>query len=256
MPGDSTEAGIFEDDYDRQLRDAGLKQAALAGSLEEDHLPAQFTAMQFHHLAENVKRSVPPGLQSSIVRAIADDISADNPEFDRGLFLREMASRLGRPDVMVGSVARRPRLAGFAGRAAAWWVDSLILALVGIPVVGTWVICMALLAGALGWGEGGAYLLSVIGGGATVLLLRWLYFSLLESRAQATLGKMLLGLRVTDTNGNPIPWRTANLRFWGRLISELSVVGLLIAPFTRHRQAFHDKIAKTVVVHRGSPPRD
>lgn len=78
----------------------------------------------------------------------------------------------------------------------------------------------------------------------------WLYWSLLESSgAQATLGKRLLGLKVTDLANRRITFGRATGRFFGKILSGLTfTVGFMMAGFTEKKQALHDIVAGTLVV--------
>ena len=82
------------------------------------------------------------------------------------------------------------------------------------------------------------------------LLAHWLYFALQESSsAQATLGKRVLGLRVTDLEGHRIGLGRASGRFFGKIISGLTLlIGYMMAGFTERKQALHDILAGTLVV--------
>jgi uncharacterized RDD family membrane protein YckC len=84
------------------------------------------------------------------------------------------------------------------------------------------------------------------------VIIRWLYFTLLESsKWQATVGKKLLGLQVIDENGNCIGFGRANARYWSKIISAIILcIGFIMAGFTEKKQALHDIIAKTLVVRR------
>ena len=79
---------------------------------------------------------------------------------------------------------------------------------------------------------------------------QWLYFALMESSSkQATLGKMALGIRVTDVNGNRIGFGRATGRHFAKILSGLILgIGFLMAAFTEKKQALHDMIAGTLVV--------
>lgn len=83
---------------------------------------------------------------------------------------------------------------------------------------------------------------------------QWLYFSLMESSSkQATLGKMAMGIYVTDLNGNRISFGRATGRYLGKVISALILlIGFLMAGFTEKKQALHDKIAGCLVVRKGT----
>lgn len=76
------------------------------------------------------------------------------------------------------------------------------------------------------------------------------YFVLMESSArQATLGKMAMGLRVTDINGGRITPTAAILRYIGRIVSSMILfIGYIMAAFTEKKQALHDLIASTLVL--------
>ncbi len=64
-----------------------------------------------------------------------------------------------------------------------------------------------------------------------------------------TLGKLLLGMRVIKKNGRRISLLDALLRnVFGYMISQIFMLGYLWAVFDREKQAWHDKMAGTVVV--------
>jgi len=84
------------------------------------------------------------------------------------------------------------------------------------------------------------------------IISNWLYFTLFESSSlQATPGKMALGIIVTDLSGNRISFARANGRYWGKLVSALTLgIGFIMAGFTRKKQALHDIMAGTLVVKK------
>ena len=82
----------------------------------------------------------------------------------------------------------------------------------------------------------------------------WLYFAGLECSAiQATLGKRVLGIFVTDERGQRVSFARASGRHFGKILSSPLALGFLTAGFTERRQAVHDLISRCVVVRR-SPP--
>jgi uncharacterized RDD family membrane protein YckC len=91
---------------------------------------------------------------------------------------------------------------------------------------------------------GAAYILSFI--------LQVLYFTFMESsKFQASLGKMALGIIVTDMNGAKLDFTKALVRNLCRIISYLILaIGYIIAAFTPKKQALHDIIAGTLVVNK------
>jgi uncharacterized RDD family membrane protein YckC len=86
--------------------------------------------------------------------------------------------------------------------------------------------------------------------------LSWAYFSLLESSpAQATVGKIALGIYVTDRNGDPIDFKRASIRYWAKILSTLVLMlGWLMAAFTPGKRALHDYVAGTFVLRRAAVP--
>jgi uncharacterized RDD family membrane protein YckC len=76
------------------------------------------------------------------------------------------------------------------------------------------------------------------------------HFTLLEaSSSQATVGKMALGVKVTDLEGRRISWGRANARFWSEIISYATImIGFMMAGFTERKRALHDIIGGTLVV--------
>jgi len=80
----------------------------------------------------------------------------------------------------------------------------------------------------------------------------WLYYALMESSTrQATLGKMALGLFVTDLNGKRLSFARASGRHFGKIVSAMTLtIGYLMAGFTARKQALHDMIAGCLVLVR------
>jgi uncharacterized RDD family membrane protein YckC len=81
------------------------------------------------------------------------------------------------------------------------------------------------------------------------IIIRWLYFALMESSAkQGTLGKMALGITVTDMNGQRLTFLRATGRYFAKAISAIIIyIGYIMAGFTERKQGLHDMIAGTLV---------
>ena len=79
--------------------------------------------------------------------------------------------------------------------------------------------------------------------------LNWFYYAILESSEyQATLGKKLLGLQVTDEFGRRMSFGRATGRYFSKLISSLILgIGYVMAAFTDRKQALHDKLASSAL---------
>ena len=83
----------------------------------------------------------------------------------------------------------------------------------------------------------------------------WLYHALLESSEwQATVGKRVLGLVVTDMAGQRVSFGRSTGRHFGKIITNLvpAFIGYLLAGFTEKKQALHDMIAGCLVLRRNS----
>lgn len=82
------------------------------------------------------------------------------------------------------------------------------------------------------------------------VLVSWLYYALMESsRHQATIGKLLLNLRVTDLQGQPVTFGKASGRYFGKILSALIFgIGFIMAGLTRQKQALHDILADCLVI--------
>ena len=82
-------------------------------------------------------------------------------------------------------------------------------------------------------------------------VLGWLYFALCESSAwQATIGKLALGIRVTDLQGRRISFLRALGRYGAKFISAIILcIGFIMVAFTRRKQGRHDLIAGTLVLN-------
>ena len=92
---------------------------------------------------------------------------------------------------------------------------------------------------------------------AVVILGQWLYFAGTESSPhQATVGKSILGIRVTDLEGRRIDFACASKRYFAKYLSAIPAgVGFARALLVDNHQAFHDSLAGTLVM-RGSASQD
>jgi uncharacterized RDD family membrane protein YckC len=134
--------------------------------------------------------------------------------------------------------------AGFWRRVAAVIIDGLLLSVVTLP-----------LTLALGGYDANADPAQVSGASSASTVIGWLYYALMESSAkQATVGKMALGIMVTDLEGRRIGFGRATGRYFAKILSALILgIGFLMAAFTERKQGLHDILAGTLVV-RGEAP--
>ncbi len=80
----------------------------------------------------------------------------------------------------------------------------------------------------------------------------WFYWAGMESSSyQATLGKMAVGVKVTDIAGNRISFARATGRYFAKILSWMTLtVGFMMAGFTQRKQALEDILADTLVVKK------
>lgn len=137
-----------------------------------------------------------------------------------------------------------PIYAGFWKRFAAAFIDGIVLMIAGLVIGGALGYAYGAMAGTA---EGSEFIGNIVG-----ILLGWLYSALLESSSrQATLGKMALGIKVTDLGGNPISFDKASGRYFGKIISTLIVfIGYIMVAFTERKQGLHDIMAGCLVVNK------
>jgi uncharacterized RDD family membrane protein YckC len=95
-------------------------------------------------------------------------------------------------------------------------------------------------------------IIAIVIGGVTALICTWLYYALMESSAGgATLGKMAIGIKVTDMQGNRLSFWRATGRYFAKYISSLTFgIGYLMTAFTQQKQALHDILAGCLVVNK------
>ena len=87
---------------------------------------------------------------------------------------------------------------------------------------------------------------------AYYVILSFLYCTVMESsRYQGTLGKIALGIIVTDLNGNKVSWEQAVKRHISKLLSYITIfIGFFMGGFTNKRQTLHDQVSKCLVIRK------
>jgi uncharacterized RDD family membrane protein YckC len=151
--------------------------------------------------------------------------------------------------------------AGFWLRVVAHLIDDLllgigmgVLVLIGVAMVGVGSI-RATFEGMNGEDPEipAAMISAIIFVGLASILLAWIYNAAMESsRHQGTLGKMALGLIVTDLQGRSIGFGHASGRYFAKIITGLIPLGIgyAMAGFTEKKQALHDMIASCLVLRK------
>lgn len=143
--------------------------------------------------------------------------------------------------------------AGFLRRWAALFIDSIILSVVFYALMMLFGMAAVFGSASLGAGNGAAALNGMlVMMNLLYFLLAGAYYSLLESSSnQATVGKMALGIKVTDRDGQRLSFVHALARWASASLSYLTFyIGFFLAGWTERKQALHDFVAGTLVVDR------
>jgi len=152
-------------------------------------------------------------------------------------------------DHSASSAEKTIKVVGFGWRLVAALIDGLLL--------GALSFLFAFIIGFIIWftrlyGSGEFYpserLFTVFG-----FILSVAYYIVFWAKSGQTPGKMAMGLRVVSTDGSPVSWGKAFLRYIGYVINiVIFLVGFLWIAFDQKRQGWHDKMAGTYVVFSGT----
>jgi uncharacterized RDD family membrane protein YckC len=175
---------------------------------------------------------------------------------------------------IVGGVAAAPAYAGYAAvprvEYAGFWVRFLAFLIdgavmgIGFVLILIPLIFLTGLGGIIGeihpnedMNDVGIFMLfGLLFLAATVSLLwTWLYHALMESSEwQATVGKRLLGLVVTDMAGQRVSFGRATGRHFAKIVTNMvpAFIGYIMAGFTERKQALHDMLAGCLVLRRNN----
>lgn len=161
------------------------------------------------------------------------------------------ASELASP--FSSSTGRPPQFADYLPRVGAAILDGIFVSLMGcLPAFG---IGVALALASAGGDEQtieamsiGAQLCSNLLGG---IISGVYYVSLETSEKQATWGKQIVGIKVTDLNGNRLTAGRAIGRWFAKIITGCTCgIGLLMPLFTEKKQTLHDMIAGCLALNK------
>ncbi len=159
--------------------------------------------------------------------------------------------------------------AGFVSRVLAMLVDLLIIG--GVLIAGGIATdffvrtsgltqLLRLLSSGRGWElPVSAFFVSTSFELIMTLSFSYLYFLFFYAFGGATLGKYLFGLRVVSANGRHLTSTQAALRVLGYAVSALALYfGFFAVLADDKRRGWHDRIARTVVVHswKAQPDED
>lgn len=131
---------------------------------------------------------------------------------------------------------------GFWRKALALMIDGFVISLLML------VVFVAIISFA-GLGATQEQLILTIIGAYVIVLL---YKPILESsKKQATIGKMVMGIKVIGASGGKISFLRALARFIIEQLHASFLVGYLISLFTAKKQSLHDIVCKTYVIKTG-----
>lgn len=168
----------------------------------------------------------------------------------------------GTPTSVTGA-AYPPQLfyAGFWLRFVAYLIDSVILGIVYVVLIVVVIFASGIAAMLRNLPEHptpdmflrGAFIVAILVLMAIATVITWLYYAWMESSpSQGTLGKMAMGLIVTDMQYRPVSFARSSGRFFARFITRLIPlwIGYIMAGFTAKKQALHDMIASCLVLRK------
>lgn len=102
------------------------------------------------------------------------------------------------------------------------------------------------------------WILSQMLSGASValvlLVIIWLYYALLESSPlQASLGKIIMNIKVVDRRGRRLTFWQATERILSKLITNLTFYfGFFIAAFDKKKRTLHDRVSHSAVISKNA----
>ena len=155
----------------------------------------------------------------------------------------------GQPDTKERVVAGN-RIARLGDRLLAIIIDGILI-MAAFAVAGSWI--------ASRWGGMTESGFSMTGTPALIAMgltaaFAFIYYWLMEGLFGATLGKLMLGIKVRDISGAPCTLTQSFIRNILRIVDGIAVylVGFLIALFSKLRQRLGDHVAKTIVSEKAT----
>ncbi|OGO02496.1 MAG: hypothetical protein A2Y91_04825 [Chloroflexi bacterium RBG_13_54_8] len=148
--------------------------------------------------------------------------------------------------------AAAPEYAGFWRRLGAYVIDAIITGVAGYAIG----LVLAVIVAYASETNDEYYMVAYPLVSLVQIVLQWVYSAAMESSSkQATVGKMALGIVVTDLRGNRISFGRATARYFSKIISMLTLwIGYIMIGFSQKKQGLHDMMAGClVVVKRRSP---
>ncbi len=152
------------------------------------------------------------------------------------------------------------KFAGFWRRVVAYTIDNLIINFIFIilTIIFTTAFVFGSIAGdshecLTDFADPVSITSITLGIGSIYIILFIAYFTYFHGINGRTPGKKLLGLQVLSTEGSLINFGVSFLRAVGYLVSNMLFtfpIGFIWAAFDKKKQAWHDKMAGTVIIIR------
>ncbi len=248
----------FYADAGRQLGpvdEAALDELARTGIVQGDTLVwhegmaswTPYASMRGASAVPNMPSAAAPGFCSECGRPVPPDqlVTVGNATVCaacKPVYLQ----RLREGGVQVGT----RRYAGFWIRFVARLIDSAILGvialLIGLPLAMT----ATLTPGRIGNPSLG--LITGVGGIISMLnfAVQMAYEVFFVSTRGGTPGKLVLGLKIIQADGSPVPAGLAAGRFLAQILSAMILmIGYIMAAFDGQKRALHDRLCETRVIH-------
>lgn len=138
--------------------------------------------------------------------------------------------------------------AGFVSRLIAYGIDLAIVSILLVAIGWTISTAVNLLSGREILADSQGLRVALAGAGA--FLITASYYIIFWAGIGKTPGKLLLGVRVVNFEGDRITFLQAIIRFLGYTISTLALfAGYWWILLDNRRQGWHDKLARTIVVY-------
>ena len=142
------------------------------------------------------------------------------------------------------------RYSGFWVRGAAHIIDGLVLAIISMIIImplGFLIGFTSAMSESKFMEFMGQVIMTIIG-----FAVSWAYYIFMTHKFQATLGKMAVGAKVLDANGQRLSLGKIVLRETiGKFVSGMIMgIGYLMVAFTSKKQGLHDMMAGSVVVYK------
>ena len=145
----------------------------------------------------------------------------------------------------------RPAFAGFWLRAVAYLIDTVLISLVFGLIASLYPSTFIKYPDATTTSLASLPQLTPIAFVITITA-TWFYYTVFEASIwQATPGKRVMKLYVSDLSGRRLTFARAAARNLAKMISSLTfLVGYLVAGFTEKKQALHDILASCLVLRK------